>query len=265
MNQYICTSRPRTPYTRSSLGTLAPLAGDERYLVKLASSADEVESALRLRHEVFVRELAAGLEDHSDRESDEHDPDCDHLIAINRATGETIGTYRLKSAETTARADRFYSNSEFTLESLPAAVLANGIEIGRACVAAEHRSTRAIFLLWRALARRMRDTGKRYFFGCCSIFTRDPSDGEAAFRQLEDGAFIHERFRVEPRNPLSSVGKIEVDDRQIKLPGLFEMYLRVGARVCGRPAYDAEFGTVDFFVVFDLEAMAPKYRRMFLD
>jgi putative hemolysin len=42
------------------------------------------------------------------------------------------------------------------------------------------------------------------------------------------------------------------------------MYLRIGSRVCGPPIYDASFGTVDFFVVFDLQEMAPKYRGMFL-
>jgi putative hemolysin len=104
-------------------------------------------------------------------------------------------------------------------------------------------------------------TGKRYFFGCCSIFTREPADGNAAYRKLESEDFIHERFRVEPRHPIAAAS----DDKQIKLPGLFEMYLRIGARVCGRPTYDEEFGSVDFFVVFDLEAMDKKYSRLFLD
>ena len=237
------------------------LAEDSRYVVRLASTASEIESALRLRYEVFVRELGSGQTAAGERESDGHDRTCEHLIVMDRETGDTIGTYRMKSLGGADEPTGFYSYAEFTLESLPAEVLDEGIEVGRACIAVEHRNTRAILLLWKALARRMTDTGKRYFFGCCSIFTRDPADGDAAFRKLAREGFIHERFLVKPRHSIASSG----DERPIKLPGLFEMYLRIGARVCGRPAYDDEFGTVDFFVVFDLEAMAPKYRRLFLD
>ena len=41
------------------------------------------------------------------------------------------------------------------------------------------------------------------------------------------------------------------------------MYLRIGARVCGPPMIDREFGTIDFFVVFDVADLSSKYRRMF--
>jgi putative hemolysin len=39
--------------------------------------------------------------------------------------------------------------------------------------------------------------------------------------------------------------------------------LRIGAKVCGPPMIDREFGTIDFFVVFDSERLNEKYRRMF--
>lgn len=243
----------------------ASLAEDGRYRVRVASTAGEIESAFRLRHDVFVRELGSGQVAPNGRESDGHDQTCEHLIVIEKETGRTIGTYRMKSIEAAGGTYGFYSNTEFTLESMPAGVLDNGIEVGRACIAAEHRNTRAIFLLWRALAQRMRQSGKRYFFGCCSMFTRDLAEGEAAYQQLCSGGFTHDRFVVEPRHSVRACPDGDVSSARVKLPGLFEMYLRVGARVCGPPAYDEEFGTVDFFVVFDLEAMEPKYRRLFLD
>lgn len=37
----------------------------------------------------------------------------------------------------------------------------------------------------------------------------------------------------------------------------------VPARVCGPPIVDREFGSIDFFVVFDVENLSPKYRGMF--
>ena len=41
------------------------------------------------------------------------------------------------------------------------------------------------------------------------------------------------------------------------------MYLRLGAKVCGPPMVDGDFGTIDFFVVFDVQTMSDRYRRMF--
>lgn len=239
------------------------LAEDPRFIVRLASGQAEIESAMRLRYRVFSEELGSDTGSVAGLDLDPHDAVCEHLLLIDRQTGETVGTYRMKSIENAGGVAGFYSNDEFTLESIPTEVLENGVEIGRACVAAEHRNTRAIFLLWKALARHLSSTGKRYFFGCCSIFTNDPADGLRAFRYLEDQGLVHGEYRLEPRRPISNETTIPASDR-IKLPGLFEMYLRVGSRVCGPPIYDEQFGTVDFFVIFDLQGMDPKYQRMFL-
>ncbi len=239
------------------------LAADKRFEVRLASSRDEIESALRLRFRVFSEELGSTAGNNIGLESDLHDNNSLHLIMIDRTTGQTVGTYRMKSIDLAESVSGFYSNTEFTLETLPVDLLKNGIEIGRACIAREHRNTRAIFLIWKALARYLSESGKQYFFGCCSIFTREAADGERAFRQLDSQGFVHDRFRVQPRRPIPP-SKPTSDDK-FKLPGLFEMYLRIGSRVCGAPIYDEEFGTVDFFVIFDLLEMDPKYRRMFLD
>jgi putative hemolysin len=37
----------------------------------------------------------------------------------------------------------------------------------------------------------------------------------------------------------------------------------MGIKICGEPVIDREFGTIDFFVIFDLPAMSEKYKRMF--
>src|SRR5690242_3986715 len=43
---------------------------------------------------------------------------------------------------------------------------------------------------------------------------------------------------------------------------LFGIYMRYGARVCSPPALDRDFGTVDFFVLCDVEAMDARSRKM---
>ena len=234
-----------------------------RYRVKLASGPLEVESALRLRYEVFRVESseAPPPEDPSRLEFDEYDFACRHLIVIDRLTSRTVGTYRLAAIESVGGVEGFYSYNEFSIEDLPMDVLRNGVEIGRACIASEHRNSRVLFLLWKGLSAFLRDERKRFFFGCCSIFTRDESVGAMAFARLAGNGNLHETLRVTPRK--NAVDLTFASDAAVELPNLFNMYLRIGAKVCGPPMVDHEFGTIDFFVVCDTERISERHRRMF--
>jgi putative hemolysin len=241
------------------------LIGDGRYEVRIAADAYEIEAALKLRHRVFNVELG-GQPDSDDVEQDAFDVVCRHLIVIDKTSGETVGTYRVNYFETALSADGFYSFGEFSIEDLPFDVLTNGVEVGRACIAAEHRNTKVLYLLWKGLAKFMQLSRKRYLFGCCSIFSRDPLVGERAFHQLAKAGHFHDQLRVEPRRNALYLGSLEEIEREpIELPSLFNMYLRIGAKVCGPPIIDEEFGTIDFFVVFDREDMTEKCRKTFFD
>lgn len=238
----------------------------ERYTVRIAQTQKEVESALRLRYEVFSLELA-GLEDsgkNCELEFDEFDYNCKHLIVIETRTRKTVGTYRLNTLETAGKTSGFYSSGEFSVENLPPKILAGAVEIGRACIAREHRNTKVLFLLWKGLAGFVKQTRKRYFFGCCSIFTQDCETGKNVFRQLKNDGFLHEKFRVEPRKEkICDSEDVSENSKAAELPMLFKMYLKIGAKVCGLPTIDHEFGTIDFFVIFDVTTLTAKYRRMF--
>lgn len=253
-----------TQTTITTVPARVPAVGGPPYEVKIAETDDEIESALRLRYEVFRVEMGDGVDDDPTQiDRDRFDASCRHLIVIDRASARTIGTYRLNTIETADAIDGFYSHTEFSIEDLPHDVIARGVEIGRACIAAEHRNTRVLFLLWRGLADYLRASGKRYFFGCCSIFTRDSVIGERAFRHLAAAGYFHPNFRVEPRRNALYIGDPVGDEKPVELPNLFNIYLRLGARVCGPPIFDADFGSIDFFVVCDTEAIGEKYRRMF--
>jgi putative hemolysin len=238
------------------------LASDLRYTVYLAKNSAEVRSALGLRNEVFSREIGVSEGNGSDLEWDEFDFRSKHLLAIDKATGETIGTYRINSVESIDEIDALYSAAEFEVENLPPDIILNGAEIGRACISERHRGSKALFLLWKGLAKYLVATNKRYLFGCCSIFTKDSTVGVAAYRQLISCDTIHPIYTVSPKKGLIDIdGKASTD---VELPHLFEMYLKLGAKVCGPPMYDAAFSSVDFFVLFDLEQMSDRYRRIFL-
>ena len=239
---------------------------DSRYSVRLARSSKEIESALGLRFEVFKCELSnEGVGPDSSRlEFDAYDFKCDHLIVVENISGKTVGTYRLNSIESAITSRGFYSYEEFCIEDLSDDVLRNGIEIGSACIAKEHRNTKVLFLLWKGLASYLKQAGKQFFFGCCSIFSDDVLVGEKAYRKLLDDDCLHPDLWIRPRqNAIYLDSEISENEGPVELPNLFNMYLRMGAKVCGPPMIDREFGTIDFFVVFDVQTMNEKYRKMF--
>lgn len=256
------------PLIHSSIAAGIPdlAISTDRYEVRFAQTQKDIESALRLRYEVFDVELAdkKPSAESEGLEYDEYDFHCRHLIVIDKKTKKTVGTYRVNSIETAGKAEDFYSYTEFSIEDLPADVLEKSIEIGRACIAFEHRNTRVLFLLWKGLANHLKETKKRFLFGCCSIFTTDCSVGMKAFHHLEDRGFFHDDYVVKPRDEKACASAdFAADSQAVELPNLFNMYLRIGAKVCGPPVIDREFGTIDFFVVFDIENLNNRYRRMF--
>ena len=45
------------------------------------------------------------------------------------------------------------------------------------------------------------------------------------------------------------------------IPALFKGYTRVGARFTPYPAIDNEFGSIDFFTIFNRESITGRYAR----
>jgi putative hemolysin len=238
------------------------------YTVRFARNEQEVDAVLRLRFEVFNLELNEGLEASfiNQRDEDEFDKTCHHLIVIENRSGKIVGTYRVRTMEMAKSAFGFYSANEFAVEDLPYEVLVESLETGRACIAREHRNSRVLFLLWKGLAMYMTEKHKRYLFGCCSLPTQDQAKGMRAMRQLVEAEFLHENLRVAPREDYicrTENFSSEDSNETVKLPKLFETYLRIGARICGEPAIDRQFKTIDFFVIVDVKNIPDKYFRMF--
>ncbi len=233
-----------------------------RYRVRFAGGASDLEQVQRLRFEIFNQELNEGLEESwaTGLDRDRFDPQCQHLLVLDQEAGRVVGTYRLQTAEA-ARAGRgFYSADEFALDALPAAVLDDAVELGRACIAREHRNRTVLFLLWRGLAAYVAWHRKRFFFGCNSLTSQSPAYGLRTWDWLRGNGFAHPQLRVEPLPAWSCQGAPPAAQdpeagRAVEVPTLFGIYLRYGGRVCGPPAIDRFFKTVDFFTILDLAAM----------
>lgn len=242
------------------------LAGG-RYEVRLARTADEIDAALKLRFEVFNLELNEGLNTsyETGQDRDAFDATCEHLLALDRFTGQVVGTYRLTTVEMAGGVERLYSAAEYALDQLPAEVLAGGVEIGRACIAPEHRNTQVLFLLWRALIAYVMRNQKRYLFGCCSLNSQRPADGWELWEQFATKGHLHSDCYAPVQRGYACA--VESGDESVllpvKIPRLLNSYLGMGAKVCSPPALDRQFKTIDFLVLLDVQNMSARARRLF--
>jgi putative hemolysin len=258
-------AKARYPVAPACLPPLDRVAGS--YRLHFAHDAGDLAAVQRLRFEVFNRELGEGLAEswQTGRDADPWDELFHHIVIQHLPSGEVVGSYRLQTGEMAEQFGGFYSEAEFDLRRLPPAMLRDSVEIGRACVHAAHRNGRVIHLLWRGIAAYLLWNQKRYLFGCCSLPGRDAQLGSAAWRQLKREGFVSQRHSIAPQRghqidvrgvPTAEVGRNE-------LPPLFQSYLTLGAEVCGPPALDHEFGTIDFLVLLDLERLDERTRKTF--
>jgi len=261
IRQYIGT-------VNASLIATRPLIEDRRYIVRFAQNNEEIEAALRLRFEVFNLELGEGLDTSylTGRDRDEFDATCRHLVVIEKSTNKIIGTYRVRTIEMAKSADGFYSAGEFNLRQLPLEVLSQSVELGRACIARSHRDRQVLFLLWKALARYTVDEGKQFLFGCCSLTSQNPLEGQQLLRRMSNEGYMHPTLWIDPQAGFECVVDTEAEwPTVVELPRLFKTYLSIGAKVCGPPAIDRLFKTIDFFVIFDLLKMSDRTRRLLFE
>ena len=244
------------------------------YRLRLAQGADDREAAYRLRFRVFNIELGEGLERSYaiGIDTDDFDVFCEHLLVEDKNDGRVVGTYRMQSGMTAAMNLGYYSAQEF--EFAPYEPLRRDIlELGRASIDREHRTPEVLTLLWRGIAQYANEMGLRYLVGCSSLNSKDPAEGWQMYRDLT-------RYRVSPefetvptvaytcpREQTAVNAQRETawkDAVSTKVPKLLKTYLTIGARICAPPAWDREFGTIDFLTLLDLKMLSSAARNRFL-
>ena len=227
--------------------------------VRLAQTAGEIRQAQRLRYAVFAKELGAHLPDGAAAglDRDRFDPYCDHLIVRARRGGRVVGTYRILAPEGRRRAGGWYCAAEFDVGRLYD--FADGIvEIGRACVDPAYRGGHAISLLWAGLLRYVLQRGCQYLIGCASIGTGGGGHIAASIcRRLLHRHLAPAEWRVVPHRAFVLEGWDEIPDAPV--PSLLKGYLRLGAQVCGAPAWDGDFHTADLLMMLPLAHTNPRY------
>lgn len=248
---------PLAPDPSPSAAAACPPA--PAYRVRLASSAHDIRAAQALRYAVFNLELGEGLAASHDAglDADAFDAQCAHLLVEVVASGDIVGTYRMQTGPQARQGIGYYSAREFDFgpyEPMRAQVL----ELGRACIHRQHRNLAVLNLLWAGIARHAQQHGARLLLGCSSLTSQDPAEAAAAWQQLQP----HLAPPALRTRPWPAFACPVVAPGTVRLPRLLGTYLALGAVICGPPAIDRAFRTIDFLTLLDLQSPAFQALRL---
>lgn len=248
-----------------------------QYEVRLAENDAEIRAAQHLRYRVFVEEMGADVspEDHANKiEQDRFDPYFDHLLLIDKSVeagdfGENIvGVYRLMQGEAARAGVGFYCSSEYDLGKL-ANTDRKTVELGRSCIAKEHRGGVGMHLLWDGLGTYVTSNDIEVLFGVASFHGADIAPLRHALSYLHHQYLAPEDLRVRALTEhYVSLNQMpsEMIDRKAALksiPPLIKGYLRLGGCVGDGAFVDYEFNTVDVCLLMDTKRMVSKYREFY--
>lgn len=241
--------------------------------VRLAETWDEVDAALALRYRVFYEEMRAHATPGivaKQRDVDEFDPYCDHLLVLDNALGAgpeaVVGTYRMLRRQGAAKVGRFYSSAEYDIRPIidhPGEIL----EMGRSCIEARHRTRAAMQLLWRGVTAYVLANRIDILFGCASLHGTDPAEMAVPLSYLYHYHLAPPEFRavaLPARHVnMNRLAKDAIDARAAMrdLPPMIKGYLRLGGAVGDGAVIDYDFNTVDVFVHVDMRSVSEKYYR----
>jgi L-ornithine Nalpha-acyltransferase len=238
-----------------------------RFTVKLVLEKRDLEAAFRLRFDVCNEELNKGLPESclKGMDKDAYDDYCDHLVVIDTQSKKVVGASRMMPGVVAENSIGYYSESEFDLtaiRNLPGAKL----ELGRSYVHQDYRNAAIISMLWKGIAAYSEAYDLQLLFGCGSLDTANMAEINIVYSYLSRFHKADERYRVDPLKWLQGVQVLSFCDREMAfslMPPLMKRYLRLGAQICGEPAFDRVFRTTDFFVLLDTETLLERCRRRF--
>lgn len=244
------------------------------FVVRMASTPDDIHAAQRLRYDVFVTELGGDGDavDHAQRiEVDQFDAFAGHLLLEDKAPKaprRLVGVYRLMTETGADAAGGFYSETEFDLSKL----VRQGrrlLELGRSCLHSDYRGGAAMLTLWSGLAAYILENDIEILFGVASFHG---TDVDALAQPLAYLQFAHSAppemtayARAAGAISLGLLPENKIDRKAAMLatPPLIKAYLRLGG-VVGEGAFaDHAFNTTDVCLILDISKMDNRLRAQY--
>ena len=252
-------------------------AGDIRLFVAGKNSGEKyIDLAQKLRYKIFHDEIGANnlpkelIEKQKDY--DQMDEFCDHLIAYDQKHNKVVGTYRLLRGAVAEKTGRFYSEDEFDIMPVMKRFKENGkevLELSRACVDMEYRDKAIIQLLWAGVAKYASFYDVSIFFGCGSFKGTDVKKIEKQLAYLYYNHLARDEMRIKPQAhrhvKMDNISKEEIDANEkeilVGMPALMKGYMRIGADVGDGAVQDFIYNTTDVMITVEVNRMQEKYHN----
>lgn len=233
----------------------------DKFKTHLVSDGELLKKAQLLRGKVFFG--------NANKDEDEFDKFCKHVVIVDKQTHDVVGTYRLLLGSAANDNVGFYSETEFDLSNIRKNCKGELLEMGRACVDINYRKYPIINIIWSRIISYIEENNVKYVFGCSSVDDPTPDKVGKILKFFKEKFFSPPALRVHPLEKKNYPYTEDVDDivpsSQIirLLPALVRGYLKMGAFVCGEPVWDREFNTADFFMILDVGRMNASFKGKF--
>src|SRR6266566_7798543 len=104
--------------------------------------------------------------------------------------------------------------------------------------------------------------GARYLIGCSSLSSQNEDEGMALYETMRENYLVEPSLRT---NPVAGCGCKSNSSYTAppRPPRLLRAYLDISGRICGPPAIDREFKTIDFLTLVDLRGLPDRVRARF--
>jgi putative hemolysin len=222
---------------------------DTVFSVKIAETEQELESCFALRTRYFAKVGSKAID------RDEYDKYCCHLVVIDNATKQVVGTYRLMRSDVANKNIGFYSETEFDISNIKKHNL-NLVEMGRLCTADEYRNKNVVGMLWNGIYEYLDYYKLEYLSGTVSLSAdyKDLTSKIYAYAKYKN-MLVDEDFRVKPLpycidetfDPNYVVHDVVALKKE--LPKLFLSYLVLNTKICGPSGHDGSLNLNDFYIL----------------
>ncbi|MFH1223313.1 MAG: GNAT family N-acyltransferase [Pseudomonadota bacterium] len=231
---------------------------NQKYAIGIANTASESDEVYRLRYDIFNIELNEGIKENERtlRDMDKFDPNCDHLIIKDTASGKIIATYRIHPSWNMHK-DGFYTSTEFNISKL-GLEKKRSIEVGRACVHPEHRGNNMLVtMMWVGIRKYCEKNNVEYLFGVASIPKCSIEELSSLYSDLlKKGALIDDgKVTPLPDQKAQLVSDPPGTYRKELVSSLLKGYIKMGAKLMGQPVFDPVFRCYDFFVLLEMRSV----------
>lgn len=220
----------------------------ETYSSKLR---DEV---VTFRNSVFDDSYVRSTKD----EWSDYDENSVHYLVRETQSNSLVGLYRVKDFSK-SNYNSSCASSLFELRNV-FNVVSSALELSRACVHESYRDGTVISLLWNKVAEHLVCENVPYAFGCTSAKSYSPYD---FYWLLYSGNVLPYSVSTLSSTPLLYFSKLEENEIKKKsVTTLIRAYSKQGAQFSPYPAYDSDWGTYDYFTLFETRKLVKKFKKL---